>query len=91
VTDSITVVNATGVRESSIDLDVYPNPVKHVLNIAATEIKGVRLCDMLGQVLFEQELFDDRIQIDMSQYAQGSYLLHVMTSEGSAVRKIVKK
>jgi len=90
-TDSITVVNATGVRESSINLEVYPNPVKHVLNIEATEIRSLRISDMLGQVLYTKETFDDNIQIDMSPYAQGTYLLHVTTSQGTATRKIFKQ
>lgn len=91
VTEAVTVVNATGVAENAINLDVYPNPVRQTLHIAATEVKSMRLSDMLGQILFEQQTTDDNTQIDMSGFAPGTYLLHVTTSQGAAVRKIVKR
>ena len=91
VTESITVLNATGIGESAISMDVFPNPVTHMLNIQATEMKSLRISDMLGQVLLEQQATGDNMQIDMSQYASGAYLLYVTTKDGVAARKIVKR
>ena len=90
-TAEATVINSTGINENVIDINVYPNPTKQVINIEAEEIRNVRVSDMLGQVLIDRNASGDRVQIDLSTYAAGQYFLQVYTANGTAVRKIVKK
>ena len=87
----VTVINSTGIDENAIDVNVYPNPTKHVVYIEAEGIRNVRLTDMLGQVLVEKNESADRVQIDLSAYAAAQYFLQVYTSQGMVTRKIIKK
>lgn len=84
------VINATGVEESSINLNIYPNPTNNILYIEADEINKVRISDIVGQVLFEKNTHDNNVQIDMSNYATGQYFIQVHVSNGVATRKIIK-
>ena len=86
-----TVINSTGIGENAIDINVYPNPTKQVVNIEAEGIRNVRVSDMLGQVLIEKNTSGDSVQIDLSTYAAGQYFLQVYTTNGMVTRKIVKR
>ena len=90
-TAEATVINATGVEENAINLNIYPNPTNNTLYIEADEINKVRISDIVGQVLYEKNTRDSRVQIDMSKYAAGQYFIQVHASNGVATRKVIKK
>ena len=89
-TAEATVINATGVEENAINLNIYPNPTNSTLYVEADEMNKVRVSDIVGQVLFEKNTHDSRVQIDMSHYAAGQYFIQVHASNGVATRKIIK-
>jgi len=84
------VINTTGVEENAINLNIYPNPTNSTLYIEADEINKVRISDIVGQVLFEKNTRDGRVEINMSDYAAGQYFIQVHASNGVATRKIIK-
>ena len=84
------VLNATGVDEIPMELNIYPNPTKSAINIEANGITEVRICDLLGQVVMERTTRTDAMHIDMSDFANGQYFINVRTDNGMATRKIVK-
>jgi Secretion system C-terminal sorting domain/SdrD B-like domain len=68
-------------------ITAYPNPVKNTLFVSiinSNPTEPIRLCESNGLLL---QQFDSKTkQIDMSQYAAGTYLIKV----GTEVKKIVK-
>ncbi len=90
-TAEVTVINSTGIGEDAIEVNIYPNPTKHVVYIEADGIHNIRVTDMLGQVLLERNESADRVQIDLSSYAAAQYFVQVYTTNGVVTRKIVKK
>ena len=75
--------------------NIYPNPTKNVVNITNTEnigIKEVKIYD-INSKLIETKIFgkESKVQLDVDAFAAGTYLLHIETTEGTAVKKVVKK
>lgn len=75
--------------------NLYPNPATDLLNITSTEnlsVKRTEIYDLKGKVVSAQN-FDNAtdIQLSISTLASGTYMLHLNTNQGKAVKKVVKK
>ena len=75
--------------------NLYPNPAKNVVNITNTEnieIEKITVFDVNGKLIDTKILGkESNVTLDVSNYAAGTYLLHIETNEGTAVKKVVKK
>lgn len=85
-----------GMEESSLVssmLGMFPNPAQNVLNIriADADIKliSATIMNVNGQVIKTADLKNTQA-IDLSDLKAGAYLLQVETSEGPALRKLMK-
>tara|TARA_Y100001968_G_C19351886_1_gene715093 strand:+ start:258 stop:1010 length:753 start_codon:yes stop_codon:yes gene_type:complete len=68
-------------EENSQSLSLYPNPAKNVLNVSKVVDLGVlELVDMNGKVLLSKEI-DTDIQIDISNYKKGIYLINFISEK----------
>jgi len=80
-----------GVGEPAADaVEVYPNPVKGKVRVSGSELRGVRVLDVMGQELLNVDCEkNDRCVIDMEGYRNGLYLLEVTTTAGRTTRTLV--
>lgn len=62
---------------------VYPNPTQDVLMIQGIEAQALRVYDLQGRMLLQQE----STQIGVSQLSEGTYLLQI----GTQVVRFIKK
>jgi hypothetical protein len=74
---------------------IYPNPVQEQLNIEwqASDLRFVELRDIGGQILAQQtvEPGSHHIEIDMSGYASGIYLIQLKNNLGAVyMKKVIK-
>jgi hypothetical protein len=75
-----------------ISVKVYPNPVSDLINISVKTENNIQkpvlieLFDSQGKTLFLKEFNIDLIQIDMSQYAGGIYLLKVANQKNKILQ-----
>lgn len=73
-------------------VNIYPNPATdHILiktQNPQNEILQVMLLDIAGRKVFEQAEAAANVIINTNDFSSGTYLLHVKTKEGNAVRKI---
>jgi len=74
--------------------NLFPNPATETVNITNNEqmrIKEIEIYDTAGK-LIETQTFNDQtqIQLNISALNSGTYLLHLKTNEGIAVKKLVK-
>jgi len=83
-----------------IDLDsskfnLYPNPANNIVNITNNEnmsIKQVEIYDLVGKLINTQNFNSEiNIQLNIETLTSGTYLLHLQTNEGTAVKKLIKK
>lgn len=78
-----------------IALSIYPNPSngKVFLNIASTTIQAVQLnvLDVNGRVLLSRALDNPTgdIELDLSAFATGVYMIQLQTAESTTIRKVV--
>lgn len=83
-------------QSASADADgiqVYPNPTEAILNIEADEAGkiSVSVYDGVGRLLLVKEIDDEAGQIDMSQFADGTYYLKLVTPQDVVQRTVIKK
>lgn len=75
-------------------LRVFPVPFGDELNVewsdATNPIQTVRLLDIHGRVLIEQQPMRSRFTINTSALPRGSYLLQVQTEKGLVTRKVIR-
>jgi len=75
--------------------NLYPNPATNIVNITNSEnifITELAVYDIAGK-LITTENYNNKTEIELNveNLASGTYLLHLKTSEGIAVKKLVKK
>lgn len=86
-----------GVTLGTNDLDLeqlryYPNPVDSELVISYIDpLENVEIYDVTGKRVFKQKYESKSITIDFSRFSSGTYIVKVMTAEGSQFIKIIKK
>lgn len=87
----------TGINNSSLtnNIAIYPNPTNNLLNIVLGKDNTANvlvLTDLQGKVVFElNNINSNTIQIDMSNYGKGIYLLQVKGQNESKVFKVTKQ
>lgn len=93
-----TVTVTTGVEEWGENiLNLYPNPTTSIVNIELTPetrtlSPEIQLFDIYGKRLQVISVTDERIQIDLSHYATGVYLIKLVNNGNAmAVGKVVKE
>jgi len=75
--NGLTPKNVTGINNlTTIQFNIYPNPVTDLLTIKATGQHGMVLYNALGKRVF-QRVFANKMEIDCSSYPRGTYLVKV--------------
>ena len=70
---------------------VYPNPSNGVFNIQGQGIRKIEVFNAFGQAVVSEETCNDHLQIDLSRYADGCYMLRVVTDNGISNRQLIKR
>lgn len=80
-----------GLNEAALNdlVSVYPNPVYGIAHVTSADYKilNVEVFDLTGKQVMQVSTN----RIDLSGFASGVYLLKVLTDEGLATKKIVKR
>lgn len=83
---------STGIAEAGNTLKVYPNPVSGRLQIEnGSPISTIEVFDLAGRVVCQRNsVLEDSASIDFSNWANGTYVVKIRTSNGVERRTIVK-
>nr|WP_298001084.1 T9SS type A sorting domain-containing protein [uncultured Flavobacterium sp.] len=75
--------------------NMYPNPANNVVNITNNEnrlVNKIEVYDTTGKLINMQNYNNEaEIQLNVENLASGTYMLHLQTTEGTTVKKLVKK
>jgi len=75
--------------------NVFPNPATDIVTITNSESIGVEqieVYDIKGKNIKSQNYNNqNEIQLNISDFAAGTYMFHIKTNQGTAVKKVVKK
>ena len=80
----------------SAKFNMYPNPATNIVNITNSEnilVKQVTVYDSNNSKELNTQNFNNesQIQLNVENLASGTYILHIQTNDGLAVKKLVKK
>ena len=78
------------------DIIIYPNPANNEITIdasnAADNFEQIKITDIAGKVIFETTLNTNKIaSIDLGNYADGIYHVHMSSSSVNIVKQFMKK
>ena len=74
--------------EAGSDVAVFPNPTQERVTVAAPGMHHVTVINTLGQVLYDASADTDALDLDLSRYGAGMYLVQVSTQNGSFVKRV---
>lgn len=82
-----------GVNDLNLEnLKYYPNPVENELTISYAEtIENVEVYSVTGQRVLKQGYSSNSISVDFAKFSSGTYMVKVITANGSQFIKIIKK
>jgi PKD repeat protein len=74
------------------EIQVYPNPSSGIFNVLLPDDAVIRIFDLSGKLIYwdNSQKTDGLVQIDLSQFGKGIYLLHLTTEFGSTTKKLFK-
>lgn len=73
---------------SDLSVNIFPNPARDVLNIVSGyEIKSVSLVNLVGQTVYSRNVFGNEIQINVSSYNTGMYIVQLETIDGTVITR----
>lgn len=69
----------------------HPNPIHNVLNLSSQKtIDSIKIMNLLGQELHSEIINQNEVQIDLSHFSSGTYLIKVTSDDASKTIKVVK-
>lgn len=75
--------------------NVFPNPTSDIVTITNNEnigIEQIEVYDINGKNIKSQNYSNqNEIQLNISDFPAGTYMFHIKTNQGTAVKKVVKK
>lgn len=83
--------STSAIQENNITAKVYPNPVSERLFIQTNKKISIEIVDLNGK-LMHRGVVDQKMAIDVSNWAKGTYLLRYKTKDQylSGVKKMIK-
>jgi len=85
------VINSVGETPQDIDVNIYPNPVGDVLYVkSGPEIISMTIYDIQGRIMITSTGGGNMCEIDVRHLIKGTYIVKVITADGSRTQKIVK-
>lgn len=89
-TNSDTTSGLTSVFLSEESVELYPNPVRDELNISCDyNILEIEVFDALNRLIERKNTNSKTMQIDVSQYKSGTYILRIKTEKGKIDKKFI--
>jgi hypothetical protein len=72
---------------NNVEVDIYPNPTSDKVIVDAADLMYVVVLDLNGRAVMTSY----QSIVDLSDQPTGIYMLRIVTSDGTVLRKVVKK
>jgi hypothetical protein len=78
-------------QEGLADCHLFPNPVQHQLNITSSEnILQLEILDIQGRTISNQGVNANQLQLDMTDWQAGIYVVRIRTTNGITIKRFLK-
>jgi thiol-disulfide isomerase/thioredoxin len=89
-TETFCIGNTTNITNNTRSLiKIFPNPSNGVFVIQAEEIENIRVVNISGMVVYENNTSLHKQEINLSNQPKGIYFVKVNTASGLVVKKII--
>ena len=80
------------IEENTVDVQLFPNPNHGIFFIAKKDLQpfGYRILSIQGQLLETGAFTSIKMQFDLSEYANGHYLMEIYSMEEKTQKTILK-
>ena len=68
---------------------IFPIPTNDYLNIKYDNILNVKLFNITGAIVFDQDVSGDAYKIDMRRFVSGVYIVEIVTAEEIITEKVI--
>jgi hypothetical protein len=75
-------------EQGMASVEVFPNPADQSLKVEARGMTQMTVYNMLGQKVFESECNGNELNINVSSWSEGIYLIKVQMAEGIVSRRV---
>ena len=93
--NTVPVVNLSINEFLSEKFSLYPNPASNSVTITNSEnrqVNQIAVYDVSGKLISIQPYATQQeVRLNVENLASGTYMLHIQTASGTAVKKLVKK
>jgi len=90
--DDVTIQTTVGISENTTSqVAVFPNPATNVLNVPADGYKTIEIVNLLGQVVYSNNVTEATMQISVRDLNKGIYFVRLANENGVATQKFIKK
>lgn len=79
---------ASNVIELGGAMQVYPNPAANVLNVSAEGMTRISVYNTIGQMVYNQEVTDNFVTLNVADYQSGIYMVSIETNSGRSVKQV---
>ena len=69
---------------------ISPNPAREIINIESVAVNRIVISDLNGRIVYDKYPNDDKISVDVINWAKGVYLVKVYTDNGVYGQKVIK-
>jgi hypothetical protein len=81
-------VSVPGISVASVSL--FPNPATSTVSLMMdSEIEEITITDLSGRIMHKQQVGAKSLQIDISEFPDGLYLVHLTTQNEITIRKML--
>jgi thiol-disulfide isomerase/thioredoxin len=88
---NITITNSSiNDVENTLDLKIYPNPTDNYVNIEYSGNAKLSLFNVNGVLVYEGTM-NGHIRLSLADYPSGMYVLRIVSDEGTATERIIKR
>jgi uncharacterized repeat protein (TIGR01451 family) len=95
VTTKVGKLNTRTYTINNKELQLYPNPTNNIVNIQARDFKAkeykLHIYDYMGKMLHNSSISTDKLEVDMSAYPAGMYMIEMQSALDVYVGKVVKQ
>ncbi len=85
---SVGPYSGTNNNVASQEISVYPNPTRDMVTLTNVEGANIQVVDITGKVLVNTDAAQNNLSVDMSAFAQGTYIVRIMNENGLTVKKV---
>ena len=84
--DFVHIVVTSVIENEEEGFKVYPNPANALMSVEAEGLEQVTICNVMGQVVYQQRCNEDGVVINTSSMASGVYTISIKSAKVSVTK-----